>query len=121
MKHETQELKKECALDAKNKSLGRVASETAILLRGKNLPDFKPNAVPQIKVKILNLSKIKLTGKKWDEKTYKRYSGYPGGLKIRSYQSLFEKDPEEAFRKTVRGMLPKNKLRKIMLRNLIFE
>ncbi len=111
----------EYTIDAENRSLGRVASEAAVLLRGKNSPDFKPNAVPDVKVKILNLKKIKLTGNKMKEKTYKRYSGYPGGLKTIKYGEEFIKRPEKTFTKTVERMLPKNKLKKIFLKNLVFE
>ncbi|MFC1625398.1 50S ribosomal protein L13 [Patescibacteria group bacterium] len=108
-------------IDVKNKILGRVASEVAAILRGKNSPDFKPNMAPKIKVKILNVDKIKLTGNKLKEKVYKRYSGYPGGQKIVSFESQFKKDPGKVFKKTVERMLPNNKLRKPMLKNLIFE
>ena len=114
-------MNKEYEINVGNKSLGRVASEIASILRGKNSVDFKPNIAPKVQVKILNLSKIKLTGNKMKEKNYKRYSGYPGGLKTISFESMFTKDPEETFRKVVRGMLPNNKLRKEMLKNLVFE
>lgn len=108
-------------IDASSKPLGRIASQTASILRGKNSPDFKPNIPPSIKVKILNVSKIKLSDKKMKEKTYKSYSGYPGGLKEKTFESLFKRSPEAAFRKVVEGMLPRNKLRKRILKNLIFE
>jgi len=108
-------------IDVKNKVLGRIASHVALLLRGKNKASFKPNIIPQIHVKILNVSKVKLTGSKMKDKKYLRYSGYPGGLKTISFQKMFEDDPVKVFTKVVRGMLPKNKLNKKLLNNLSFE
>ncbi|PIS13358.1 MAG: 50S ribosomal protein L13 [Candidatus Tagabacteria bacterium CG09_land_8_20_14_0_10_41_14] len=108
-------------IDAANKALGRVASEAAVILRGKNSPDFKPNVAPKNKVTIINASKVKMTGDKLKAKTYKRYSGYPGGLKEVSAQAIFEKNPKQFFRHTINGMLPKNKLRREMLKNLKIE
>jgi large subunit ribosomal protein L13 len=107
-------------INAKDKSLGRVASQVAILLRGKNLPEFKFNVVPPIKAKILNVDKIKLTGAKFHSKTYKRYSGYAGGLKTVKFETMFKKDPQRIFRKVLEGMLPKNRLRKQIIKNLVF-
>ncbi|MBU1091433.1 50S ribosomal protein L13 [Patescibacteria group bacterium] len=111
----------EYTIDVKNKALGRVASQVALILRGKNKADFKPNVVPKIRVKILNVSKIKLTGNKMKNKEYQRYSGYPGGLKTIPFQKMFESDPNKTFIKVVQGMLPKNKLNKKLLNNLSFE
>jgi len=108
-------------IDAKNRPLGRVASETAVLLRGKNSADFQPNLAPKIQVKVLNVDKIKLTGNKFLTKEYQRYSGYPGGLKKIKFQKIFTQKPELVFKKAVEGMLPKNKLKKKFLQNLIFE
>lgn len=108
-------------IDAENRPVGRVASHTANILRGKNKPDFRPNVIPNIKVEITNVTKIKLTGNKMDQKNYVRYSGYPGGLKTIKFESLFTKDPQKTFRKIVEGMLPKNKLKKKLLKNLIFS
>lgn len=108
-------------LDVKDKPLGRAASEAAILLRGKNRPDFAPNKIPEIKIKIINLDKIELSEKKKKQKKYKRFSGYPGGLKQISFRNLFDKDPTKFFRRAVMGMLPKNKLRSKIIKNLIIE
>lgn len=108
-------------IDVKNKSLGRAASKTAVMLRGKDEPNFAPNRVPALKIRILNVSKIRLTGNKENQKKYVRYSGYPGGLKHIRMKDLFSKKPEEVFKKAVWGMLPKNKLRKIFIKNLIIE
>jgi len=106
-------------LDVKNKPLGRAATEAAILLRGKDKPDFMPNKAPQRKVKIINFSAIKFSEKKKEEKIYKRYSGYPGGLKKISYKKVEEKDPKRIFIHAILGMLPKNKLRNKIIKNLV--
>lgn len=108
-------------IDAKNRALGRVASKAAILLRGKDKPSFTPNKTPGVKVKIISIDKVKLSGNKLEQKTYSRYSGYPGGLKKIPMKKIYENKPEEIFKKAVWGMLPKNKLRKIFMKNLIFE
>lgn len=107
--------------DVKNKSLGRAASETAVLLRGKDKPDFSPNKLPVHQIKILNFDKIIFSAKKKEQKIYKRYSGYPGGLKEMSYEKFTEKDPRKFFVHAVYGMLPKNKLRAKIIKNLIIE
>lgn len=112
---------KEINLDVKNKTLGRAATETAILLRGKNEPQFTPNILPDIKVKIINFSKILFDEKKKKEKVYKRFSGYPSGLKEIPFKKMEEKDSKKFFIKAVYGMLPKNKLRAKAIKNLIIE
>lgn len=112
---------KEIILDVKNKPLGRAASEAAILLRGKNNPDFLPNKLPDHKIKIINLNKIAFSEKKKKQKIYKSYSGYPGGLKEIPLKKVVEKKGmEEIFKIAVYGMLPKNKLRAKMIKNLIY-
>lgn len=109
-------------LDAKNKSLGRLASEVAVLLRGKNKASFAPYLLSALKVKVINIGAIKISEKKANQKTYRRYSGYPGGLKITPLKSVLEKKgPAYVLRKAVEGMLPKNKLRAKMIKNLIIE
>ena len=105
-------------IDAKNKILGRLAARVAWLLQGKNLPTYAPNRVPDIKIKILNISKIKLTGKKYENKIYRWHTGYLGHLKERKFKDLFNKNPERVFLKVVRGMLPKNKLLKERIKKL---
>ncbi|MGB9598804.1 MAG: 50S ribosomal protein L13 [Minisyncoccales bacterium] len=110
-----------CTIDARGKPLGRLASEVVRILRGKNLPSFKPNIVPSQTVKIINLSATKINSKKMEEKFYKKHSGYPGGLKYIAFKKMWEKNPGETFKKMVRGMLPNNKLRKKFLKNLIIE
>ena len=107
-------------IDATEKKLGRIASEAAILLMGKNSPDFAKNIVADIKVNIINASKLNLSNKKMETKEYKRYSGYPGGLKIRKMSEVINKKGiGEVVKKAVYGMLPANKLRAKMMKNLI--
>lgn len=107
-------------IDAENKKIGRVATEAAVYLMGKNNPDFKRNVVPQVTVEIKNGSKVSLDDKKLTQKTYSRYSGYPGGLKQPTQkQVLDKKGVGELFKEAVWGMLPKNKLRSKMILNLI--
>ncbi|PIQ92406.1 MAG: 50S ribosomal protein L13 [Parcubacteria group bacterium CG11_big_fil_rev_8_21_14_0_20_39_14] len=108
-------------IDAANKVLGRLSTEIAILLRGKHKPDFAPYKEGEDFVRIINASKLKLTGKKAAKKFYYRHSGYMGGLKSISLKELFEKDPARVLRKAVYGMLPTNKLRDKMIKRLIIE
>ncbi len=110
---------KEYKIDANKKSLGRVAGEAAVILRGKNSPDFAPNRVPDIKLIVVNLDRVKITGKKMEQKKYKSFSGYPGGLKITNMKEIVKKKGiEYVFRNAVKGMLPKNKLKEKIMRNL---
>ncbi len=102
--------KKWYVIDADGETLGRLASEVAAMLRGKNKPYYTPNIDTGDYVIVINADKIKLTGKKLDQKNYYRYSGYPGGLKITSYRELLDKNPVFVIEKAVKGMLPKNKL-----------
>jgi large subunit ribosomal protein L13 len=107
-------------IDAENKKLGRVATETAVLLMGKNNVDYARNAIPDTVVEVKNLSKLSITDKKAESTVYKRYSGYPGGLKQEPLSKLsVRRGFGEVFKQTVSGMLPKNKLRSRMLKNLI--
>jgi len=105
-------------IDATNKILGRLAADIAFILQGKNKTDYVPYLDTGDDVIVTNISKIYLSGKKKETKKYYHYSGYPGGLKETSYKKLVERDPVEAFRRAVYGMLPKNKLRKKMLNRL---
>lgn len=112
----------EYAIDANGKSLGRVASEAAAVLRGKNRSDFSPNRVPSVKVIVANIDKIKITGKKLKQKNYTRHSGYPGSLKsFRMEEMITKKGIGHVFKEAVYGMLPKNKLRSQMIKNLIIK
>jgi len=105
-------------VDLKDKILGREATKIATLLRGKNKPYFTPSLDCGDYVVVINAQKVRLTGKKEDQKVYRRYSGYPGGLKEVSYRRMLEKRPNEVVRHAVRGMLPKNKLRSKMIKRL---
>jgi len=106
-------------LDATNQSLGRLASETASILRGKNLPSFTPHKTPKNEVTISNLKKAKFTGSKFDQKVYHHYSGYHSGIKTRSLAELWQTRPEHVFKEMVVRMLPDNRQRKNMIKNLI--
>ena len=106
-------------LDAENKKIGRVATQAAVFLMGKNLPAFQRNNIPDSKVEILNASKASVDEKKKLQKSYSRYSGYPGGLrKPTMAQVIAKKGYSELFKKAVSGMLPKNKLRQKIMNNL---
>ncbi|MDP3989115.1 MAG: 50S ribosomal protein L13 [bacterium] len=112
----------EYVIDAKEKSLGRVASEAAMALRGKNDPSFAPNKLSDVWVTIKNTGTISVTEKKLEQKTYTRYSGYPGGLYKQSLSNLVDKKGySEAMRKAVYGMLPNNRLRSRMMKRLTIE
>ncbi|MCJ7833715.1 MAG: 50S ribosomal protein L13 [Deltaproteobacteria bacterium] len=99
-----------CLFDAEGKVLGRLASEVAMRLRGKNNPRFVPYEDTGDFVVVVNAEKVLLTGKKLDQKLYIRHSGFIGGLKSVTAKKLKEKRPEELLRQAVKGMLPKNSL-----------
>ena len=105
-------------IDAEGKILGRLATEIAVLLRGKNKPEFVENQDVGDTVIILNASKIKVSGKKADQKEYFRHTGYLGNQKIVSYEHMMQKNPSQIIRKAVYGMLPKNKLRDRQIKRL---
>ncbi|MCH9660920.1 MAG: 50S ribosomal protein L13 [Bacteroidetes bacterium] len=105
-------------IDADGQTLGRLASEVAKLLRGKHKPNFTPHVDCGDNVVITNAAKINLTGKKWEAKEYIRHTGYPGGQRSLTAQELFDKDPTRLIEKSVKGMLPKNKLGAALFRNL---
>jgi len=112
---------KEYKFDAKNKILGRLATQIAVLLQGKNLAQYKPNQTENVKVIVDNISKIRVTGKKFNQKLYRHHTGYIGHLRTRTYKEIFEKNPSEILKKAVLGMLPKNKLRSKRIKNLIIH
>ena len=105
-------------IDADGKVLGRLATEIADILRGKNKPIYTPHVDTGDFVVVVNARKIKLTGKKWADKMYYHHSGYPGGIKSISAEKLHEKKPEEIVRLAVKGMLPKNSLGRKMFKKL---
>ncbi|MBU0513653.1 MAG: 50S ribosomal protein L13 [Proteobacteria bacterium] len=97
-------------VDAEGQVLGRLATQVALRLRGKHKPTFAPHLDQGDFVVVINADKIKLTGRKWDQKMYHRHSGYIGGLRSIVAKKLLAKKPEELIRHAVRGMLPKNRL-----------
>ena len=105
-------------VDADGKTLGRLATRVAILLRGKNKPIFAPHQDTGDFVVVINAKKVFLTGKKWKEKIYTHHSGYPGGLKQASAEKIAQKKPERLITMAVQGMLPKTKLGKKLIKKL---
>ncbi len=108
-------------IDAKNKSLGRVASEIAVILQGKKNPDYAGRLAGKDSVRVKNVKEIALTGKKKIQKQYYRHSGPLGHLKVKKYGDVFAKNPAWVLRHAVNLMLPKNKLRTPRLKRLIIE
>jgi large subunit ribosomal protein L13 len=105
-------------VDAEDLVLGRVATEVARVLRGKHKPIFAPHLDTGDHVIVVNAAKVVLTSNKSETKLVRRHTGYPGGLKTTTYGELLAAKPEEAIRRTVRGMLPKNRLGRQMLKKL---
>ena len=105
-------------VDAEGQTLGRLASEVAKLLRGKHKPSFTPHVDCGDNVIITNAEKIVLTGNKWEQKSYIRHTGYPGGQRSLTARELQSKNPARVVEKAVKGMLPKNKLGAQLFRNL---
>jgi large subunit ribosomal protein L13 len=110
--------KKWYVVDAKDKVLGRLATQIAMRLRGKHKPVFTPHAETGDFVVVINADKVTLTGKKWDKKIYYHYTGYIGGLRQITAKKLLEKKPEDILRFAVKGMLPKNSLGRRQLKKL---
>ena len=108
-------------IDATGKVLGRLAAQIAVLLRGKHRPDFVPYKDRGDFVIVKNVNRLRVTGKKIEQKKYYRHSGYPGGLKEIPFKKLFAEKPAEVFKRVVYGMLPKNKLRAKTIKRLKFE
>jgi large subunit ribosomal protein L13 len=105
-------------IDAKGKILGRLASEIALLLQGKNKRNFTYNIDTGDYVVVINAKQMKVTGNKWEDKEYSRYSGYQGGLKKENLNSLFQRRPTAPLFNAIKGMLPDNKLKKERLGRL---
>ncbi|WP_185851413.1 50S ribosomal protein L13 [Blattabacterium cuenoti] len=105
-------------MDAKNQYLGRFSSQVASIIRGKHKSDFSPHMDCGDHVIVINSNKIKLSGKKWNKKKYIRHTGFPGGKKIISVKNLFQKDSRKLIFKAVKGMLPKNRLGRKIIKNL---
>lgn len=105
-------------VDAKDQTLGKIAEEISIILVGKNKAEYTPTQNWGDTVVVINADKIKVTGKKMEDKKYIHYTGFPHGLRTENLESLLERKPTEVLRKAISGMLPKNKLRKQRLANL---
>lgn len=110
--------KKWYLIDAKDKVLGRLASEIAKIIRGKNKPTFTPNMDTGDFVVVINADKVKLTGKRPELKQYIRHSGYPGGQKVTSVKEVKQRKPEFLVENAVKGMLPKNRLGRKLIKKL---
>ena len=105
-------------VDAKDKVLGRLASQVAHVLRGKHKTTFTPHVDTGDSVVVINAKGIKVTGKKMSQKQYKNFSGYPGGLRITNLETMLKRKPTQVVRVAIKGMLPKNKLGKKMIKKL---
>lgn len=110
--------KKWVVVDASNAVLGRLSSEVAKIIRGKNKPDFTPHVDCGDNVIVINADKIRMTGKKWDDRVYLSYTGYPGGQRSISPRQLKDKSSRLLVERSVRGMLPKNRLGRQLFKNL---
>lgn len=114
-----EEVKRNCFLvDANGKVLGRLATQVASILSGKSKPEFTPYVDAGDMVIVINADKIRVTGKKPQQKIYTAYSGYPGGQRVEKLESLMKRKPQEVIRLAIKGMLPKNKLQKDMISRL---
>lgn len=106
-------------LDATNKKIGRVASEAAKILMGKDEPTYAPNKVPNVQVEIVNASKASISTKKMEEELHASFSGFPSGIRVDTVAKVIKHQGySELFRRAVKGMLPKNKLQADMMNNL---
>ncbi len=105
-------------VDAESKTLGRLATQIADLLRGKGKPQYTAHVDTGDFVVVVNAEKVHVTGKKLEQKVYYRHSGYPGGLRERTLAEQLQRRPEQVLRKAVKGMLPKNRLASAQLRKL---
>ncbi|HMS92102.1 MAG TPA: 50S ribosomal protein L13 [Candidatus Saccharibacteria bacterium] len=105
-------------IDAKDQVLGRLATKIARLLIGKDKPNYTPHVVSGDVVVVINSAKVKVTGQKLTDKIYYRHTGYPGGIREINLRDQLEKNPNKVIEHAVEGMLPKNKLQAVMLKNL---
>ena len=110
--------KKWYLVDADGKTLGRLASQIAAILRGKHKPTFTPHMDMGDNVVVVNAEKVRLTGRKAEQKQYYRHSGYPGGIKVTSFKRMIENKPENVINLAVKGMLPHNRLGRAILKHL---
>jgi large subunit ribosomal protein L13 len=114
---DTDVVKKWVVIDATDKPLGRVASTAASIIRGKTKPIYTPHVDTGDNVIIINAAKVKLTGKKWDDKIYYHHTGWPGGIKSVTAKQMLEKQPSDLLKKAIQGMLPKTRLGRTLHNN----
>lgn len=105
-------------VDAEGETVGRLCSKIAAVLRGKHKPNYTPHVDTGDYVIVINAEKVRFTGNKWESKEYQRYTGYPGGRKLRKAASVLEKRPRAIVETAVKGMLPKNRLGRAMYKKL---
>ena len=105
-------------VDAQGKTLGRLATQLADILRGKRKPEYTPHCDTGDFIVVVNAEKITVTGRKLEQKRYWRHTGYPGGIRSRTLAEMLDRQPEEVIRKAVKGMLPRNRLARQQLRKL---
>ena len=105
-------------VDAEGQTLGRLATEIAQILRGKNKPQYTPHVDVGDFVVVINADRVVVTGKKAEQKVYRRHSGYPGGMKETSYERMMERKPTEILRRAVKGMMPRTRLARQQFRKL---
>ena len=108
-------------IDAAEQTVGRLATKISLILRGKNKPEFQPHLDLGDIVEVVNVARLKFTGKKYDQKQYHHFTGYIGGLKSKKLSEIYEKNPGEILKRAVREMLPDTKLRVNMLKRLIIK
>ena len=113
----TDVVKKWVVIDATDKPLGRVASTAASIIRGKTKPIYTPHVDTGDNVIIINAAKVKLTGKKWDDKIYYHHTGWPGGIKSVTAKQMLEKQPSDLLKTAIQGMLPKTRLGRTLHNN----
>ena len=113
----TDVVKKWVVIDATDKPLGRVASTAASIIRGKTKPIYTPHVDTGDNVITINAAKVKLTGKKWDDKIYYHHTGWPGGIKSVTAKQMLEKQPSDLLKKAIQGMLPKTRLGRTLHNN----
>lgn len=108
-------------IDATGKSLGRMASAIAMMLRAKDTPGWTPNIIPDIRVVVHNLNKVVFKGTKATSTIYYHHSKYPGSMRERTLEQMWEKDKSKVLRLAVRGMLPENRQRDVLLKHIIVQ
>ncbi|CCQ89882.1 50S ribosomal protein L13 [Nitrospina gracilis 3/211] len=109
--------KKWVVVDAADQPLGRVASKVAAIVRGKTKPIFTPHVDTGDNVIVINAAKVKLTGRKWEDKIYYHHTGWPGGIKSATARQVMDKQPKELLKNAINGMLPKNRLGRTLKNN----